>query len=63
MRNEGLSRYYIQTPVDDPLEKWSDQAFWDELRRRLPADVAETMETGPPSKTPARIRDRTWARD
>ncbi|PWJ22031.1 4-hydroxybenzoate 3-monooxygenase [Jannaschia seohaensis] len=47
MRNEGLSRYYIQAPVDDPLEKWTDAAFWDELRRRLPSDVAETMETGP----------------
>ncbi|GIT90921.1 4-hydroxybenzoate 3-monooxygenase [Jannaschia pagri] len=47
MRNDRLSRYYIQAPVDDPLEKWSDTAFWDELRRRLPADVAEAMEIGP----------------
>ncbi len=47
MRNDRLSRYYIQAPVDDPVERWSDDAFWDELRRRLPADVAETMETGP----------------
>ncbi|WP_179378983.1 4-hydroxybenzoate 3-monooxygenase [Jannaschia marina] len=47
MRNESLSRYYIQAPVDDPLEKWTDDAFWDELRRRLPSDVADAMETGP----------------
>lgn len=47
MRNEQLSRYYIQAPADDPLEKWTDDAFWDELRRRLPSDVAEAMETGP----------------
>jgi p-hydroxybenzoate 3-monooxygenase len=47
MRNENLSRYYIQAPVDDPLDKWTDDAFWDELRRRLPSDVAEAMETGP----------------
>ncbi len=47
MRNENLSRYYIQAPVDDPLEKWSDDAFWDELRRRIPQDVAESMVTGP----------------
>lgn len=47
MRNEGLSRYYIQAPVSDPLEKWTDDAFWDELRRRLPSDVAEAMQTGP----------------
>ncbi|TFL20038.1 4-hydroxybenzoate 3-monooxygenase [Jannaschia formosa] len=47
MRNERLSRYYIQAPVDDPLDKWTDEAFWDELRRRLPSDVAEALETGP----------------
>jgi len=47
MRNENLSRYYIQAPADDPLEKWSDGAFWDELRRRIPAEAAETLVTGP----------------
>ncbi len=47
MRNENLSRYYIQAPVDDPLEKWSDDAFWDELRRRIPAEAAEALVTGP----------------
>jgi len=47
MRNPSLSRYYIQVPLSDKVEDWSDQAFWDELRRRLPAGVAEAMETGP----------------
>ncbi len=47
MRSEKLSRYYIQCPVDDPLDKWTDTAFWDELRRRIPADAAETLVTGP----------------
>ncbi len=47
MRNENLSRYYVQAPVDDPLDKWTDDAFWDELRRRLPADAADRMITGP----------------
>ncbi|NNF24128.1 MAG: 4-hydroxybenzoate 3-monooxygenase [Rhodobacteraceae bacterium] len=47
MRNENLSRYYIQTPLDHPPERWSDDAFWDELRRRIPADVAEALVTGP----------------
>jgi p-hydroxybenzoate 3-monooxygenase len=47
MRNETLSRYYIQAPVDDPLERWTDAAFWDELRRRIPGEVAETLVTGP----------------
>lgn len=47
MRNENLSRYYIQTPVDDRLEQWSDTTFWDELKRRIPEDAADTLVTGP----------------
>lgn len=47
MRSKTLSRYYIQVPLTDRVEDWSDEAFWDELRRRLPAEVAETMQTGP----------------
>jgi p-hydroxybenzoate 3-monooxygenase len=47
MRNMKLSRYYIQVPLQDRVEEWSDDAFWDELRRRIPSDVAEAMETGP----------------
>ncbi|MCC5999379.1 MAG: 4-hydroxybenzoate 3-monooxygenase [Pararhodobacter sp.] len=47
MRNPQLSRYYLQVPLSDKVEDWTDQAFWDELRRRLPAKVAEGMETGP----------------
>jgi len=46
-RSTSVSRNYIQVPVDDRVEAWSDEAFWDELRRRLPAEVAETLETGP----------------
>ncbi len=47
MRNTALSRYYIQTSLDDHVDNWSDQAFWDTLRRRLPAHIADTMITGP----------------
>lgn len=47
MRNPQLSRYYIQVPLTDRVEDWSDDAFWDELRRRLPPEVAESMQTGP----------------
>jgi p-hydroxybenzoate 3-monooxygenase len=46
MRSHTLSRYYIQVPADDTVEAWSDEKFWDELRRRLPAEAAETIETG-----------------
>jgi len=47
MRNMNLSRYYIQVPLDHTVAQWSDADFWDELRRRIPAEVAETIQTGP----------------
>lgn len=47
MRSETRSRYYIQCELDDHVDNWSDDAFWDELRRRLPPDAAERMITGP----------------
>jgi p-hydroxybenzoate 3-monooxygenase len=46
-RSLELSRYYIQVPLQDQVSDWSDDAFWDELRRRLPAEVADTVKTGP----------------
>ncbi|MGB4060423.1 MAG: 4-hydroxybenzoate 3-monooxygenase [Burkholderiaceae bacterium] len=47
LRSQVLSRYYIQVPLSDSVEDWSDEAFWDELKRRLPADIAEKLVTGP----------------
>jgi p-hydroxybenzoate 3-monooxygenase len=47
LRSQVLSRYYIQVPLEDRIEDWSDDAFWDELKRRLPADVGARMQTGP----------------
>ena len=43
MRNENLSRYYIQVPVGDKVEDWSDERFWEELKKRLPDDVGQAM--------------------
>ncbi|RMH42753.1 MAG: 4-hydroxybenzoate 3-monooxygenase [Alphaproteobacteria bacterium] len=47
MRRKDLSRYYIQVPLSDRPEDWSDAAFWDELRRRIPPDAAARLVTGP----------------
>ena len=47
MRNAHLSRYYIQCPLTDQPEDWSDAAFWDELKRRIPAGMADKLVTGP----------------
>ena len=46
MRSHTRSRYYIQCALDERIEDWSDERFWDELRRRLPAHHAEAMTTG-----------------
>jgi p-hydroxybenzoate 3-monooxygenase len=46
LRAPTLSRYYIQVPLTDSVDDWSDEAFFDELRRRLPEDVATAMVTG-----------------
>jgi p-hydroxybenzoate 3-monooxygenase len=45
-RSPTLSRYYVQVPIADRVADWSDTAFWDELRRRLPPAVAERVTTG-----------------
>ena len=47
MRSHTRSRYYIQCEASDKVENWSDDAFWDELRRRLPPPAAENVTTGP----------------
>ena len=46
MRNENLSRYYIQTSLDEKIENWSDKKFWDELKKRLPTEASDTIITG-----------------
>jgi len=47
LRSQVLSRYYIQVPLTDTVEDWSDDDFWAELKRRLPDEVGARMETGP----------------
>ena len=47
MRNPMLSRYYVQVPLEDRLEDWSDDRFWSELKARFPREIAEALVTGP----------------
>ena len=47
MRSPTRSRHYVQCSLDDKVEQWSDDAFWDELRRRLDPEAAESLVTGP----------------
>lgn len=47
LRSQVLSRYYIQVPLTETVEQWSDDAFWEELKKRLPAEVSQRLITGP----------------
>jgi p-hydroxybenzoate 3-monooxygenase len=47
LRSQVLSRYYIQVPLTDTVEEWSDEAFWAELKRRLPGELGNKLITGP----------------
>jgi p-hydroxybenzoate 3-monooxygenase len=47
MRSPTRSRYYVQVPEGEKAEDWSDDRFWDELRRRINPEAAEGLHTGP----------------
>jgi p-hydroxybenzoate 3-monooxygenase len=47
LRSATLSRYYVQVPLTDSVEDWSDERFFGELKRRLPPEVAGELVTGP----------------
>jgi len=47
MRSRTRSRYYIQCSLDEKIEDWSDERFWDELRRRVDEKAADSLVTGP----------------
>lgn len=47
MRSRTRSRYYLQVPLTDEISAWSDEAFWEELRRRLDPEAASQLVTGP----------------
>ena len=47
MRSTSLSRYYVQVPLSDRVEDWSDDRFWDRLKSCLPADKVASLVTGP----------------
>lgn len=46
MRSKTRSRYYLQVPVTDHVDEWSDQRFWDELKNRLDDESRKNLVTG-----------------
>ncbi|MCO6057591.1 4-hydroxybenzoate 3-monooxygenase [Pseudomonas sp. MOB-449] len=47
MRSPTRTRYYVQVPAEEKVEDWSDERFWEELKRRLPEQTAARLVTGP----------------
>lgn len=45
-RSLTRSRYYLQVPLSDSIEAWSDERFWQELKRRLPDELGSKLVTG-----------------
>lgn len=46
-RSATRSRYYLQVPMTDSIEDWSDEAFYDEFSKRIPPEAAARLERGP----------------
>ena len=47
MRSMRRSRYYVQCSLDDHVDQWPDERFWDELKQRLDPEAADKLITGP----------------
>ena len=47
MRSATRSRYYLQCHVDEHVEEWPDDKFWEELNRRLDSEAARALQIGP----------------
>jgi p-hydroxybenzoate 3-monooxygenase len=47
MRTMHRSRYYLQCSLDDHIDQWPDERFWDELKRRLDQKAVDNLVTGP----------------
>ncbi len=46
LRNENLSRYYVQVPAGEDVANWTDDRFWEEFRLRIPEEMAARLVTG-----------------
>jgi p-hydroxybenzoate 3-monooxygenase len=47
MRSHTRSRYYIQCSLDDHVDAWPDERFWDALKPRLDEEARANLVTGP----------------
>lgn len=47
MRSFTRSRYYVEVPLTDKVQDWSDDRFWDEFSKRIPDELSDKLVTGP----------------
>ena len=47
MRSTTRSRYYLQCPIEQHVEDWTDDRFWEELTHRLDPEAGKKLQTGP----------------
>jgi p-hydroxybenzoate 3-monooxygenase len=47
LRSMTRSRYYIQCALDERLQDWSDERFWNEFKLRIDPEAAQRLVTGP----------------
>jgi p-hydroxybenzoate 3-monooxygenase len=47
MRSLHRSRYYVQCSLDDHIDQWTDDRFWEELKRRLDPEAVDNLVIGP----------------
>ncbi|TGD96459.1 4-hydroxybenzoate 3-monooxygenase [Methylobacterium nonmethylotrophicum] len=47
MRSPTRSRYYVQVGLDERIEDWSDDRFWDEIETRLGPTASAGLVRGP----------------
>jgi p-hydroxybenzoate 3-monooxygenase len=47
MRSPTRSRYYVQCGLDERIEDWGDERFWDELCLRLGPEAGARVTRGP----------------
>jgi p-hydroxybenzoate 3-monooxygenase len=46
MRSPKITRLYLQVPPDEPIERWSDDAIWEEMRTRMTTRDGWTPNVG-----------------
>jgi p-hydroxybenzoate 3-monooxygenase len=47
MRSPTRVRCYLQCSLDDKVDNWSDERFWEEFRRRMGGELAESIPNAP----------------